>query len=169
MILLELLCIMCFLISRTDGSTIKSLCVCEHRNYERSAIVLKMKFTSFDTLSQNKMASIFLRTSSKHYIEKPFTVIFRGTFLKRKYWFTQWHYLSKWWHILVTLVHIIRLHYVKILGLYSLCGWTSYPKMSRCHEAARFGFKLFQSLCNLTFIWAAPLPRCLSNFRAIRS
>ena len=41
-------------------------------------------------------------------------------------------------------------------GLYSLSGKTSYRKISWSLEAARFGFKRFQS------------PRCLSNFRTIR-
>ena len=36
-----------------------------------------------------------------------------------------------------------------ILGLYSLRGKTSYRKISWSLEAARFGFKLFQSLWNL--------------------
>ena len=53
-------------------------------------------------------------------------------------------------------------------GLYSLSGKTSYPKISWSLEAARFGFKLFQSLWNLAGTSAALLPRCLSNFRAIR-
>ena len=44
------------------------------------------------------------------------------------------------------------------LGLYSQSEKTSYRKISWSLEAARFEFKLFQSL----------LPRCLSNFRAIR-
>ena len=55
-----------------------------------------------------------------------------------------------------------------ILGLYSLSGKTSYRKISWSLEAARFGFKLFQSLWNLAGTSAALLPRCLSNFRAIR-
>ena len=55
-----------------------------------------------------------------------------------------------------------------ILGLYSLSGKTSYRKISRSLEAARFGFKLFQSLWSLAGTSAALLPRCLSNFRAIR-
>ena len=54
------------------------------------------------------------------------------------------------------------------LGLYSLSGKTSYRKISWNLEAARFGFKLFQSLWNLAGTSAALLPRCLSNFRAIR-
>ena len=54
------------------------------------------------------------------------------------------------------------------LGLYSLSGKTSYRKISWSLEAARFGFKLFQSLWNLTGTSAALLPRCLSNFRTIR-
>ena len=36
------------------------------------------------------------------------------------------------------------------LGLYSLSGKTSYGKISWSLEAARFGFRLFQSLWNLT-------------------
>ena len=55
-----------------------------------------------------------------------------------------------------------------LLGLYSLSGKTSYRKISWSLEAARFGFKLFQSLWNLAGTSAALLPRCLSNFRAIR-
>ena len=53
-------------------------------------------------------------------------------------------------------------------GLYSLSGKTSYRKISRSLEAAGFGFKLFQSLWNLAGTSAELLPRCLSNFRAIR-
>ena len=53
-------------------------------------------------------------------------------------------------------------------GLYSLSGKTSYCKVSWSLEAARFGFKLFQLLWNLAGTSAALLPRCLSNFRAIR-
>ena len=55
-----------------------------------------------------------------------------------------------------------------VQGLYSLSGKTSYRKISWSLEAARFGLKLFQSLCNLAGTSAALLPRCLSNFRAIR-
>ena len=58
-----------------------------------------------------------------------------------------------------------EIHY---LGLYSLSGKMSYRKISWSLEAARFGFKLFQSLWNLAGTSAALLPRCLSNFRAIR-
>ena len=54
------------------------------------------------------------------------------------------------------------------LGLYSLSGKTSHRKISWSLEAARFGFKLVQSLWNLAGTSAALLPRCLSNFRAIR-
>ena len=61
----------------------------------------------------------------------------------------------------------MRLH-VLHQGLYSLSGKTSYRKISWSLEAARFGFKLFQSLWNLAGTSAALLPRCLSNFRAIR-
>ena len=54
------------------------------------------------------------------------------------------------------------------LRLYSLSGKTSYRKISWSLEAARFGFKLFQSLWNLAGTSAALLPSCLLNFRAIR-
>ena len=57
---------------------------------------------------------------------------------------------------------------VLIKGLYSLSGKTSYHKISWSLEAARLGFKLFQSLWNLAGTSAALLPMCLSNFRAIR-
>ena len=50
----------------------------------------------------------------------------------------------------------------------SLSGKTSYRKISWSLEAAGFGFKLSQSLWNLAGTSAALLPRCLSNFRAIR-
>ena len=55
------------------------------------------------------------------------------------------------------------------LGLYWLSGKTSYRKISSSREAARFRFKLFQLLWNLTGTSAKVLPRCLSNFRAIQS
>ena len=55
-----------------------------------------------------------------------------------------------------------------ILSLFSLSGKTSYRKISWSIEAARLGFKLFQSLWNLAGTSAALLPRCQSNFRAIR-
>ena len=55
---------------------------------------------------------------------------------------------------------------VKTLGLYSLNGRTSYHKISRSLEAARFWFRLLQSLWNLTDTSAARLPRCLSNFQS---
>ena len=51
----------------------------------------------------------------------------------------------------------------------SISGRTSYRKFSWSLEAARFGFRLFQSLWNLTGTSAATLSRCLSNSRAIRS
>ena len=55
-----------------------------------------------------------------------------------------------------------------VLGLYSLSGQTSYYKISWCLEVARFVFRLFQLLWNLTGHSAAALPMCLSNFRAVR-
>ena len=56
-----------------------------------------------------------------------------------------------------------------IMGLYSLSERTSYRKISRSVEVARFGFRLFQSLWHLTGTSGAALSRCLSHFRAIRS
>ena len=53
--------------------------------------------------------------------------------------------------------------------IYSLGGQTTCRKISRSFEPARFGVKQFQLLCNVTGTSAAPLPRCLSHFRAIRS
>ena len=66
---------------------------------------------------------------------------------------------------------LIRSPYVRgfsLQGLYSLSGDTSYGKISWIIEAARVGFRLFQSLWNLTGTSTAALPRCLSNFRALR-
>ena len=54
-----------------------------------------------------------------------------------------------------------------VLGLCSLSERTSYRKISLSLEAARFGFRLFQSPWNLTGSSTAALPRCLSNIRAI--
>ena len=54
-------------------------------------------------------------------------------------------------------------------GLYSLSRWTSHRKILWSLWAARFGFRLFQSLWNLIGTSAAVLPRCLSNFRSIQS
>ena len=48
-------------------------------------------------------------------------------------------------------------------------GRTSFRKISRSLKAARFGFRFFQSLWNLTGTPTAALPRCLSTFWAIRS
>ena len=56
-----------------------------------------------------------------------------------------------------------------IRGLDSLSGKTSYRKTSWSLEATGFGFRLFQSLWNLTSTSAAALPRCLSNFRPMWS
>ena len=55
------------------------------------------------------------------------------------------------------------------MGVCSLSGKTSYREISWNLEAARFGFRLFQSLWNSTGTSAAALPKCLSNFRAMRS
>ena len=56
-----------------------------------------------------------------------------------------------------------------IQNLCSLSGKTSYRKILWSREAVKFGVRLFQSLWNLTDTSAAALPRCLSNFRALRS
>ena len=58
---------------------------------------------------------------------------------------------------------------IRTLGLYSLSGRTSFGKISWSLEAARFVFRLLQSHWNFTGISATALPRCLPNFRAIRS
>ena len=55
----------------------------------------------------------------------------------------------------------------QILGRYSLTSKTSYRKISWNIEAVNFGFRLFQSLWNLTGTSAAVLLRW-SNFRAMR-
>ena len=54
-------------------------------------------------------------------------------------------------------------------SLYSLSRCTSYRKISWSLEAARFELRLFKSFRNLTSTLAAALPRCLPNFRTIRS
>ena len=79
--------------------------------------------------------------------------------------------ISKW----ISIIKIRRPHdhhifmmWILYQGLYSLSGKTSYCKISWSLEVARFGFRLFQSLWNLTGPSAAALPRCLSNFRAVR-
>ena len=56
-----------------------------------------------------------------------------------------------------------------IQGLYSLSGRMSCRKISWSLESARFRFRLLQSPWNLAGTSAALLPKCLSNFRAIRS
>ena len=73
--------------------------------------------------------------------------------------------------------HMASLYHIELIpwmgqyiqGLYSLSVKTSYHEISRSLEAARFGFRLFQSLWHLAGISAAALPRRLPNFRAIRS
>ena len=51
-------------------------------------------------------------------------------------------------------------------GLSSLSGRTSYRKVSWSLEAARFVFRLFQSIWNSTGTSAAAPSSCMSNFRA---
>ena len=69
-----------------------------------------------------------------------------------------------------SVVNLIDPPNVKLsLDFYSLSGWTSYRKISWSLEAAEFGFRLSQSLGNMTGTSAAALPRCLSNSRAIQS
>ena len=75
-------------------------------------------------------------------------------------WFHTGQYPNTWHRILYFKYQLPEVTTCEhLLGLYSLSGKTSYRKISWSLEAARFGFKLFQS---------ALLPRCLSNFRAIR-
>ena len=66
-------------------------------------------------------------------------------------------------------LHLSEQSWSEIPGLYSLSRRTSYHEISGSLEAARFGFRFFQSLRNLTGTSAATLQRCLSNSRAIRS
>ena len=61
------------------------------------------------------------------------------------------------------------LNYSKIQALYLLRDKTSCRKISWSLEAARFGFRLFQSLWNLTGTSKAALPRCLSNSITMQS
>ena len=53
--------------------------------------------------------------------------------------------------------HLSILYGVALLGLYSVSGKTSYRKISRSLEAARFEFKLLLSFWNLTDTLAAAL------------
>ena len=55
-----------------------------------------------------------------------------------------------------------------LLGPISISDKTSYFKISQSLEAARFVFRIVQSLWNLTGTSAAGLPECLSNFKALR-
>ena len=57
----------------------------------------------------------------------------------------------------------------KHLGFYSLSGRASYREVSWILEAARFGFRLFQSRWNLKGGSAVVLSRYLLNLWAIRS
>ena len=72
-------------------------------------------------------------------------------------WVTRPEYHGCWWH-----------DETRSQGLYSLSGKTSYRKISWTLEAARFEFRLFQSLWNLTGTSGAALPIYLLNIRAIR-
>ena len=53
-------------------------------------------------------------------------------------------------------------------GPVSISEKTSFGKISSSLEAARFVFRIFRSLWNLTGTSAAVLPVCLSNFKAIQ-
>ena len=74
-----------------------------------------------------------------------------------------WHYQTLYEY----LTPCRNFHRVCIQGLYSPSNKTSYRKISWNLEAARFGFRLFQSLWHLKGKFATALPRCLSNFRKI--
>ena len=85
-------------------------------------------------------------------------------------WLWGHNVFNKWTLCTIPTMLVNIKHYANIRqtqGLYSLSGKTSYRKISWSLEAARFGFKLFQSLWNLAGTSAALLPRCLSNFRSI--
>ena len=56
---------------------------------------------------------------------------------------------------------------VRLQGLYSLSGKTSYRQISWSLEATRLNVIIVVSLWNLTGTSAAALPMCLLNFRAI--
>ena len=107
---------------------------------------LKMVFCNLQTPTWNRWR--FFNATNEHDINKRFE---KWTRREIQPW-TMW-----WW--------TRRGPY---LGLYSLSGKTFYGKISWSLEAARFGFRLFQSLWNLTGTSAAALPRCLSNFRTLR-
>ena len=64
--------------------------------------------------------------------------------------------------------HSIESH-SKDLGPVSIFDKTSYCKITQSLEAVRLVFRIIRSLWNLTGASAAVLPRCLSNFKAIRS
>ena len=55
-----------------------------------------------------------------------------------------------------------------LLGPVSISDKTSYCKISQSLKATRFVFRIVQSLWNLTGTSAAGLPKCLSNFKAMR-
>ena len=78
-----------------------------------------------------------------------------------------WHHeplVDFWGSFWVKTIFLMSV-YDNTQGLYSLSERTSYRKISWSHEAARFGFRLSQSLWNLTGNSAAALPRCLSYFK----
>ena len=63
----------------------------------------------------------------------------------------------------------VNLTFFAVQGLFSLSGWTSYRKISWSLKAKRFGFRLFESLWNLTDTSATAMPNCLSYLIAILS
>ena len=90
-------------------------------------------------------------------------------------------YIRSLKYILVLLGFVLSWQYYRVFyavynsptcswqGLYSLSRKASYRKISWSLEVARFRFRLFQLLWNLTGTSAATLPRCLSNFNAKQS
>ena len=70
----------------------------------------------------------------------------------------------------VTMCYCVTVKYhlpMKFQGFYWLSGKASYRKISWSLEAARIGYRIFQSIWNLIGI-SAVLPGCLSNSRAIQ-
>ena len=79
-------------------------------------------------------------------------------------------YLEDSFYILTTTYNfVVSIVPTDGLVLYSPSGRTSYHKISRSLEAARFMFRFFQSLGHLIGNLAVVLPRCLSNIRAMRT
>ena len=71
--------------------------------------------------------------------------------------------IGKWWHYPVQCGDIIS-----NLGPVSISDKTTCFKISWSLEAARFVFRIVRSLWNLAGTSVALLPKCVSNFKAMR-